>query len=415
MYPKNAASPPFITVGQVVQISDGAVQTSGASARVKTGTGSWGASAGTLACDTTSGIWTYTPTQGETNADVWAVAVYKSACVGCDKTVVTTISATAGHAGLDWANMIGKTTTNALTGTTVADTQKVDVNTVKTQTVTCSGGVTVPAATLASTTNITAGTITTATDLTNLPSIPANWLTAAGISASALDGKGDWNIGKTGYSLSQSFPTNFASMSITAGGVVKADLDTIKTQTVTCAAGVTVLASVGTAATSTAQTGDSFARIGVDGAGLTAADDAVIAAIAALNNISTAQVNTECDTAIADAALATQASVDLVKAVTDALGATAAARLSLSANQIIPGTVDTVVNSHTPTTTEFQADDITEATADHYNGRIIIFTSGALAGQATSISDYVAVGGIGQFIVVALTEAPSDNDSFVIL
>jgi hypothetical protein len=47
--------------------------------------------------------------------------------------------------------------------------QPVDLNTIKTQTVTCAGGVTVPAATLASTTNITAGTITTVTNLTNAP------------------------------------------------------------------------------------------------------------------------------------------------------------------------------------------------------------------------------------------------------
>jgi hypothetical protein len=80
--------------------------------------------------------------------------------------------------------------------------QPVDLNTIKTQTVTCAGGVTVPAATLASTTNITAGTITTTTNLTNLPAITANWLTAAGIAAGALNGKGDWNIGKTGYALS---------------------------------------------------------------------------------------------------------------------------------------------------------------------------------------------------------------------
>lgn len=60
-------------------------------------------------------------------------------------------------------------------------------------------------------------TVATTTDLTNLPSIPANWLTSAGISASALDGKGDWNIGKTGYSLTQSFPTNFSDLSIVAG------------------------------------------------------------------------------------------------------------------------------------------------------------------------------------------------------
>ncbi|MCH8292398.1 hypothetical protein IH992_15005 [Candidatus Poribacteria bacterium] len=42
----------------------------------------------------------------------------------------------------------------------------------------------------------------TVTDLTNLPSITANWITAAGIATSALNGKGDWNIGKTGYDLS---------------------------------------------------------------------------------------------------------------------------------------------------------------------------------------------------------------------
>lgn len=48
-----------------------------------------------------------------------------------------------GEAGLDWANVGSPTTTLALTGTTIADTQKCDVNTIKTQTVTCSAGVTV--------------------------------------------------------------------------------------------------------------------------------------------------------------------------------------------------------------------------------------------------------------------------------
>jgi hypothetical protein len=42
---------------------------------------------------------------------------------------------------------------------------------------------------------------------------------------------------------------------------VLADVDTIKTQTVTCAAGVTVLASVGTASASTAQTADVGTRV----------------------------------------------------------------------------------------------------------------------------------------------------------
>jgi hypothetical protein len=51
-----------------------------------------------------------------------------------------------------------------------------------------------------------------------------------------------------------------------AGGTtkLKVDVETIKTQAVTCSAGVTVLASVGTAATSTAQTGDSYAIVNGD-------------------------------------------------------------------------------------------------------------------------------------------------------
>lgn len=63
---------------------------------------------------------------------------------------------------------------------------------------------------------------------------------------------------------------------LTAGGNLKADVDTIKTQSVTCAAGVTVLASVGTAATSTAQTGDSFARLGAPAGASVSADIAAI-------------------------------------------------------------------------------------------------------------------------------------------
>lgn len=41
-------------------------------------------------------------------------------------------------------------------------------------------------------------------------------ITASSIAASALNGKGDWNIGKTGYSLTQTFPTNFSDLAITA-------------------------------------------------------------------------------------------------------------------------------------------------------------------------------------------------------
>ena len=66
-------------------------------------------------------------------------------------------------------------------------------------------------------------------------------------------------------------------------------------------------------------------------------------------------------------------------------------------------------------TTVFYCDDITEATADHFNGRIVIFTSGDLQYQATSISGYELAAGEGKFTVVALTEAPADNVTFVIV
>ena len=129
MYPKNAASPPEVDLGQILQLSDGAIQTTGASVRVKIGTGAWGAGAGTLSCDTTSGIWTYLPTQAETNAAYFIIGVYKASCTALSKTVVTSISATAGYAGLDWANILSPTTTVNLSGTTVKTATDVETDT----------------------------------------------------------------------------------------------------------------------------------------------------------------------------------------------------------------------------------------------------------------------------------------------
>jgi len=67
--------------------------------------------------------------------------------------------------------------------------------------------------------NVT-GSVGSVTTAITLPTIPSNWITAAGIAAAALNGKGNWNIGKTGYTLTQAFPTNFSALSITAGGLV---------------------------------------------------------------------------------------------------------------------------------------------------------------------------------------------------
>ncbi len=303
---------------------------------------------------------------------------------------------------------------------------------------------TFPSGTIANTTNITAGTITTATDLTNLPSIPTNWLTATGIAANALNGKGDWllassytaptnltaaqiatgvwqdatagdfttansvgkslynaftantsvyttaalanaptggtpptvgqiatavwqdstagdftaansigksvlngvalgtgltvaavsgavgsvmagvtvttNNDKTGYSLTQAFPTNFGALSITAGGHIS-NVDTLTTYT-----------------GDTPQTGDSFARIGAAGAGLTALGDPRIAHL-------DADVSSRLATSGYTAP--DNADVAAIKAKTDSLAFTAANKVDAN---ILAVNSDTVTgDGHTGT------------------------------------------------------------------
>jgi hypothetical protein len=89
-----------------------------------------------------------------------------------------------------------------------------------------------------------------------------------------------------------------------------------------------------------------------------------------------------------------------------------ATQLSRIAGTMQMGTVDDSANP--PTTTYFEAADITEATADHYIGKIVTFLSGNLQHQSTEITDYALVGANGAFTVTAMTEAPADGDTFEI-
>jgi hypothetical protein len=79
---------------------------------------------------------------------------------------------------------------------------------------------------------------------------------------------------------------------------------------------------------------------------------------------------------------------------------------------LMDGTIVAQVNDAGASTTAFIADGFTEATNDHFIGRLITFISGALSGQQTAITDYV--GATQTFTVTALTEAPANNDFFVI-
>ena len=86
---------------------------------------------------------------------------------------------------------------------------------------------------------------------------------------------------------------------------------------------------------------------------------------------------------------------------------------------IIIGEVDTA--TFTPTTGSFEGFRLSpnlteEATGSHYNGRNILFTSGALIGQMTTITSYALANSKEKFTFTAvLTEAAADTDRYVVL
>ena len=74
--------------------------------------------------------------------------------------------------------------------------------------------------------------------------------------------------------------------------------------------------------------------------------------------------------------------------------------------------IGTVLASPAPSTTAFASSGL-DATDDHYNDRLVIFTSGVLLRQMTDISDYTGASGL--ITVTAMTEAPSAGDTFIII
>ena len=84
---------------------------------------------------------------------------------------------------------------------------------------------------------------------------------------------------------------------------------------------------------------------------------------------------------------------------------------------LMDGVLVIVVNDGSATTTAFATDGFTEASDNHFNGRLMTFISGALAFQQTDITDYDAAGGSQgsqEFSVTALTEAPANDDIAIV-
>lgn len=113
-----------------------------------------------------------------------------------------------GEAGVDWANVGSPTTALALTGTTIATTQKVDIETIKTNPVVNAGTVTFPTnATLASTTNLTAGTIATVSGNVN-----GSVGSVTGLTASNLDATVSSRLASASYTAPDSAATIAAAV-----------------------------------------------------------------------------------------------------------------------------------------------------------------------------------------------------------
>lgn len=84
-------------------------------------------------------------------------------------------------------------------------------------------------------------------------------------------------------------------------------------------------------------------------------------------------------------------------------------KASQAASTIVSGAV---VADGGNSTTQFKTN-LTEATNDHYNGRVVLFVTGALTGQATDVTDYDGVNKI--LVVTPMTEIPAPTDVFVLV
>lgn len=144
------------------------------------------------------------------------------------------------------------TAVNSVTGATHHTFQvgaKVNATQVGGQTASASGTITFPAATLASTTNITAGTVTTATNVTTVNGLAADVITAASMAADA----------------SAEIAASVWRDTVAGDFTVAASVGKSVMNGVALGTGLTINGYTG----NTVQTGDTFAQIGTAGAGLT--------------------------------------------------------------------------------------------------------------------------------------------------
>ena len=441
MYPRNNATPPRLAIGQVVQISDGAVQSSGVTITVRVEGGSEATGGGTTAYGADGTVY-YTPTQAETNYTAFVVIANKASCFSASITVVTTATAVSGTVD------IGAVSGDA----TAADNLELDYDgtgyakansTIGTATDVTNG---VTASTVTDKTGYSiSGTKTTLDDLNDVSTAEVNTQVDLGLSDIGLDHLVSASV--TG--------TDIADNSIIAYMVSKsatADWDSFVNTTDALEA---IADSAGGDATAANQTtiinhltdvkGTSFVKdthsltditadvTGINGDAMRGTDNALLAASAPTNfgdlaiTASTGRVTvgTNAD----KTGYSISGSITTLDGLNDPTAAAIADAVldeSLSAHntggtlgkairQIKEGVVsaESTVNDASATTTSFVTA-LTSAVDDFYNDKILVFIGGALTGQARIISDY---NGTTKAITFdeATTSAPANGDGFIIL
>lgn len=271
----------------------------------------------------------------------------------------------------------------------------------------------------------TGNVIPTVTTLTNLPAITANWLTAAGIAADAgaeiADAVWDEAIaghagaGSTGEALSAAgaagdpwitaLPGAYSAGQ--AGYIVGTNLNATVSSRASAADLSTVAGYLDTEIAAILADTNELQTDWANGGRL----DLILDARASQTTADAIEADTQDIQSRIPAALASGNMKVDVLAIS---GSTAAAdNLEESTEVIGTGTCTTG-----GTTTSVVASAVAPASAvnDQFNGRVMIFkgnTTAALAGQATTISDYDHA--TLTFTVVALTTAPASGDLFTIL
>ena len=438
---KNVASQ---SIGaEMITAADGTAFTGTVTVLITIDNGTQSASGGTAPAHEGNGYHSYTPTQAETNGDHIAFTFTGSGAVPATVQVFTSFPQTVDN------NVLAAGATGFAAIDTVVDAILVDTGTTIPASITAlndvaatdivsAGAITTSSGAVSTVTTV--GTTTTNTDMrgTDSAATAANLATVdTNVDSILVDtaeigtaGAGLTNINLPNQTMDITGNLSGSVGSVTGGATSAAqttaqnDLDII-----TGASGVNLLTATQASIDAIEADTNELQTDWANGGRLDLLLDAIpTTAMRGTDSAALASVCTETRLAELDAAnLPADLDAVLVDTGTTipALIGTPAADVSADIAAVKVDTaatlVDTVILTSvfkvgaavagTLSTTQMSTN-LTEATDDHYNGRLITWTSGVLLEQQTDITDYTGATKVLTF--TATTDAPSSTDTFVI-